>query len=182
MAALSARSGFSLAELLVSLLIMSMISMAAVSALSAGKQIWGVASSVPETTLSDAERTSLRRTIMRRISLAGAAGGGVSGTRAQLTFSGLLPTGSGINTSGPVVVQLTADGITVQSTRNGEGHTVHLRHLDGAVLSYFGRKQTDTAGSWFETWDASDPVPRLVKFTFPDTGKLGPDELVVFLP
>lgn len=178
----TARSGFSLTELLVSLVILGLISMAATSALSVGKQIWRKVETVPDVTLSEAEKNHLRQVMTRRIALTGEVGGGVSGTKKEISFRGLTRAEVGYDVAGAISVKVSENGINVQYSTRDATQTMHLKHLNAADLSYYGRKKGEKADGWFDAWESSDPAPRLVKFSFSVGGRFDQDELIVSLP
>lgn len=178
----TARSGFSLTELLVSLVILGLISMAATSALRVGKQIWRKVETVPGVTLSEAEKNHLRQIVGRRIALSGEAGGGVTGTKNDVSFRALTRTEDGYDVVGVVSLNLSENGITVQSSQNGKTKTLRLEHLKGVVLSYFGRRKGNEANDWFDDWDVSYPAPQALKFKLSKQGRFDQDELIVALP
>ncbi|MEL7524241.1 MAG: prepilin-type N-terminal cleavage/methylation domain-containing protein [Pseudomonadota bacterium] len=176
------RSGFTLTELLVSLVIFGLISMAATSALSVGKRIWGKVWTVPDLTMSEAERNVLRRIVRSRISAADEAGGGVSGTKQGLSFTGLARLADGSDIAGTTLMQLAETGITIRTSSNGSTQTLHLSQLKGADLSYYGRKTSEGADGWFDAWETDAPAPKLLRFSFSGDRNFGQKEIVIAVP
>jgi prepilin-type N-terminal cleavage/methylation domain-containing protein len=178
----ASKAGFSLPELLVSLVILGLIAMASVSALSTGKRIWSTARLVPEATLTEAEIHQLRSAVARKISDASSQGGGVSGTSAQLSFTGLERSGQAFYASGTVTLRVVAEGLEIQSELGRDIQTKRLRHLPAKSLSYFGRKPGTSEEAWYKSWDASDQAPQLLRVEFADPLDRKLTELLIPFP
>ncbi|MGV2974293.1 type II secretion system protein J [Roseibium alexandrii] len=176
----SAKSGFSLTELLVSLAIFGLISLAATSVLSLGKQIWSKAQAIPDQTLFDAEVAALRKVIAGKVTSASAKGGGVSGTATGLSFEGLSRLENGSYEISTIVVDFSAAEARISASGQSTARTTMLRHLNADGLSYFGRKDGERQDGWSAAWSSSDPAPKLIQLKL-ETAK-GPATLTFGLP
>ncbi|KZM47468.1 prepilin-type N-terminal cleavage/methylation domain-containing protein [Labrenzia sp. OB1] len=175
----SANAGFSLTELLVSLLILGLISMAATSALSVGKRIWAKVEAAPDVTLTDAELNHLRRAVALRIAKNDGTGGGVTGSVSKLSFSGLSQTEDGIFEKAQVSLHVTEGGLEVSTEWEGASKSVTLKYVSVAGFGYQARLPTE---QWVTDWPATDPAPALVRLTFASAEGEEPETLILKLP
>lgn len=177
------RAGFSLTELLVSLLILGLISMAATSALSVGKRIWQKAQVVPDATLAEAERDLLRRVLALRVAGARNRGAGISGSKTDLNYKGLSRTEGGYYEVADMRLQLTDKGVEISSKRKGGKQTLVLKHLKPIGFKYQGQQTATVENTdWVEDWLPGDPAPELVRLEFAAPEGQAPQSLVVKLP
>lgn len=161
------RSGFSIIELMVSLLVLALISVAATSALSVGKRIWGNIQMSPSVPLLDAELNVLRGVISRKVGIGTTQGGGVSGTSKRLEFQGLGFEENGIHALGMFQIVAENEGLTLQHST--EGKKLALNLLTVSEISYYGEKHGDKVNDWYKDWLPSDPSPKLIRFNFAET-------------
>ncbi|QDG74406.1 type II secretion system protein J [Labrenzia sp. PHM005] len=159
---ISPKAGFTLTELLVSLAIFGLVSLAATSVLSLGKQIWSKAKTVPEHALFDAEIAALRKVVAGKVTSPTAKGGGFSGTQNGLAFQGLARLDDGSYEISSITVEFSHAETIIAANGQNSAKTTRLRHIRVGDVAFYGRKTGANSDDWAKGWVATDPAPKLI--------------------
>lgn len=179
MTPLKTRAGFSLTELLVSLVVLSLISLAATSALSVGKRIWSRAQAAPDVSLADAEINALRRVFSQNVSGTSEEGGGFSGSRNRLTFHSLMNAEGDYSVVGEISLVLLPDMMEIRFQSGTSVRSTKLTRVRAEELSYYGRREGGEAEQWTADWNSRYPAPELVRIKLSPSGEQLSDELII---
>ncbi|MEM9634948.1 MAG: prepilin-type N-terminal cleavage/methylation domain-containing protein [Pseudomonadota bacterium] len=171
-------SGFTITELMVSVVVLGLISLAATSTLSFGNRIWSKARTVPAVSLVEAEINTLRAAISRKISVNSEEGGGFAGSTTHFTFRGLVESTDNMFEIGSVTVEIQDDEMRIRSSNANVDRTKELRQIKPEKLAYYGKSGKNDASQWHDEWDAADPIPILVRLSLTDQQNDGLNELI----
>jgi len=162
-------AGLTILELLVSMAVLAMISVALVSTLSTGQQVWQ--RSEQSARQADLAVTRHRlRMLIEHIPVASRSEQILTGTKEEFLFL-TFPEDEALALDEPVIVSLNVSSGSYEITGlllDKQRITIHQALAsENAVISisYYGAKTAISEKNWHDTWDGVPILPDLIKIT-----------------
>jgi general secretion pathway protein J len=194
--ALAWEAGFSLVEILVSLVLLSMVAALLASGLSLGQRVWQRSEERAQTSrvMFDAQ-TALRRLLdnMQPLRLGSQGSRAVEFRGSADELDGIVPLPPHIGLGGLYRLHLFRNrsarrlDLTFHAYEQGMGTgddaaapTTLANDIDGMDLRYFGKARGEDTPSWRNEWQGQEELPALIsiKITGAKTGVVWPELLI----
>lgn len=159
------KAGFTTIELMVSLVVFGLFLLAAVSTLSFGKRLWTQALDSSKSSIETAELVLLRQTFLAVVPPVKNSGGGLAGSTKRVRFLSNTSFDGTLFQRAETTVEI-AGGQSLISTVSEDGRTrkaIRLKQVKLISFDYFGKAGTHDEREWNASWEASRPIPDLIK-------------------